>query len=330
MRIGVAGGGHLGKIHIKCIQWLPEYELVGFFDPNPSVAEEVSKRFGVRAFPSLEDLLAEIDVLDVVSPTSTHFELADKGLEAGCHVFIEKPVTSSLSACQKLLEKENRNNGLKIAVGHNERFNPAFLSVQNSIKNPQFLFANRMAPFNPRGRDVSVVLDLMIHDIDLVLLIAESSVQSVSANGFSLQNASHDFVNAQIVFENGLEANLTASRISLKPVRELTVFQDNSYITLDFLEKQSSFIRIADEVKEGHLHQRVIELPKPGGSTQKIVIETTEKSDINAIKMELKSFYQCINEKSSPLVSLKEATEAIDLAERIMDACGDPSNHTNH
>ncbi|TVR86687.1 MAG: gfo/Idh/MocA family oxidoreductase [Saprospirales bacterium] len=322
MKIGVAGTGHLGKIHLKCIGLIPEYDLAGFYDPNPDIAAEVSREFGVKAYPSLEEMLADVDVLDIVSPTTTHFELAKLGLEAGCHVFIEKPVTSDSEECRKLLELSEKRPDQKIQIGHVERFNPAFLALEDIGLKPGFIEGHRLANFNPRGTDVSVVLDLMIHDLDLILKMVGSPVKQVHAKGVAILSKSHDICNARIEFENGTVVNLTASRMSLKAMRKLRVFQEGAYIALDFLEKEAQIIRFLEEGEKVPADREIMELPTPEG-TRRILVDFAEKKEVNAIKMELESFYECISSDSQPYVSLEDGFKALDLAEKIMAASGE-------
>ena len=246
LKIGVLGTGHLGKIHLKCIGLLPEvYQLMGFFDPNPSTAEQVASSFGLHAFPTYEALLEAVDVVDIVAPTIVHFELAQKAIKAGKHVFIEKPITHTLAEAKGLIDLQHEF-GVKIQVGHVERFNPALLAVGDLSLSPMFIEGHRLATFNPRGTDVSVIHDLMIHDLDILLNLVPSEVKTVSASGVAVVSDQTDIANARIEFENGCVANLTASRISMKQMRKIRLFQKDAYISLDFLEKQAQIIRLYD------------------------------------------------------------------------------------
>jgi predicted dehydrogenase len=245
MRIGLAGVGHLGKIHLKCLKNIPEWEVGGIYDANPKTAEEVGQEFGVRVFPTFEALLDASDAIDLVTPTTTHFELASQALKSRKHLFIEKPVTHTLTEARKL-QKLYAEADVKIQIGHVERYNPAFISVKDRIKNPMFIEAHRLAEFNPRGTDVPVVLDLMIHDIDVVLAAIQSPVKKISASGVAVISETPDITNARIEFVNGAVANLTASRISMKRMRKMRIFQKEAYISIDFLKKESE---IANECK---------------------------------------------------------------------------------
>ena len=238
LKIGVLGVGHLGRIHLKCIELVDELELVGFFDPNEKNASTALKNHKIQRFDSLEDLIAAVDMVDIVTPTTTHFRLAKKSIEAGKHVFIEKPVTNTISEAEELLSLAKEMN-VKVQVGHVERFNPAFLSLKDTDLKPMFIEAHRLAMFNPRGTDVSVVLDLMIHDLDIVLSLVDSEVKGVHASGVNVVSDSPDIANVRLEFENGCVANLTASRISMKQMRKVRLFQPDAYISLDFLEKNT-------------------------------------------------------------------------------------------
>ena len=220
LKIGLLGAGHLGKIHLKCIQMVDQYNLIGFYDPDDQNAKIAEETYGIKRWKDLDDLLESVDVIDIVTPTITHFELAKKAIQYGKHVFIEKPLTHTMNEAKELLQL-SKDAGLKIQVGHVERFNPAFLALEGTPLNPMFIEAHRLALFNPRGTDVSVILDLMIHDLDLVLSLVDSEVKHISASGVSVVSNTPDISNARIEFENGAVANLTASRISMKQMRKL-------------------------------------------------------------------------------------------------------------
>lgn len=224
MKIGVIGAGYLGSIHIKLLKNLKEFQLIGFFDSNHKQADAIQKEFGVEHYKDAESLMDAVDVIDIVSPTVSHFEYAKKSLLKGKHVFIEKPVTSSVAQAEALIQIATQRC-LKVQVGHVERFNPAFLAAKDFLDKPLFIETHRLAKFNPRETSVSVVLDLMIHDIDIVLSIVNSAVAKISASGVAVVSESHDITNARIAFENGAVANLTASRVSLKNMRKTRVFQ---------------------------------------------------------------------------------------------------------
>jgi predicted dehydrogenase len=318
LKIGVLGAGHLGKIHLKCIQQIPEYELIGFYDSDVANAQKVAEDFNLKAFDSIEALIEATEVVDIVTPTVSHFSCAAQSLKKSRHVFIEKPVVATPEEANELIALA-RKAKVKVQVGHVERFNPAFLAVQNSLNNPLFIEAHRLAQFNPRGTDVPVILDLMVHDIDIVLSSIRSKVKSISASGVAVVSDTPDITNARITFENGAVANLTASRISLKNMRKARFFQKDAYITVDFLEKQSEIVRMKSISKEpDDPMAMVIDLGEGKGSKQ-ISFEKPEIGPVNAIKMELEKFYEAIINDKTPAVSIEDGVEVLRLAYQILD-----------
>ncbi len=245
LKVGVLGAGHLGKIHLRLLNESKKYNLVGFFDPDEINGKKVAEEFGYTYFENMNQLIDSVDVIDIVTPTLSHFECAKKAIEKGKHVFLEKPITNTLVEAEELLNLEKKHK-IKGQVGHVERFNPAFTAVKHGIKNPMFIESHRLAEFNPRGTDVPVVLDLMIHDIDAILSVVDSPVKQINASGVSVISKSPDIANARIEFENGCVANLTASRISLKNMRKSRFFQKDAYISVDFLEKKVEVVKMKD------------------------------------------------------------------------------------
>ena len=314
MRIGLLGAGHLGRVHLKCIGLTDCWELSGVYDPDPDAARRATEEFGARIFPDADALIEASDAIDIVTPTIMHYTLAKKAMNAGKHVFIEKPVTHTLAEGEELIEIKNRNQ-VVAQVGHVERFNPAFQSLKGDILKPLFVEGHRLATFNPRGTDVSVVLDLMIHDIDILLALVKSEIEDVRASGVPVVSDSPDICNARIEFANGCVANLTASRISLKQMRKLRLFQPDAYISLDFLEKEAQVIRLQDaqpDDPEDFLLQTA-------SGKRRISIEQPKIQDGNAIKMELESLYDSILHDRRPEVGLEEAYKALELAYRIIE-----------
>ncbi len=316
LKIGLAGVGHLGKIHLKCIKEANNLELVGCFDTNAQVAKDAATKFETNAFTDLDNLLDQIDILDIVTPTITHFELAKKAIEKGKHVFIEKPLTHTLAEAETLV-KLCRKNQVQVQVGHVERFNPAFISIDAKKLNPRFVEAHRLATFNPRGTDVSVVLDLMIHDLDILLSLVDSEVKSVQASGVAVVSETPDICNARIEFENGCVANLTASRISMKQMRKVRFFQKDAYISLDFLEKKSEIIRLYDEENPNRPTADGMTLDTNTGKKH-IHFESPSIEPINAIKEELSSFANAIENNTLPEVSIYDGYKALKLAHQII------------
>ena len=242
LKIGVLGAGHLGKIHIKCIQQISDYELVGFYDPDDEIKKMVEEEYEIPSFASIDEIIEAVDVVDIVTPTISHFDCASKALKKFKHVFIEKPIVTTTGEAKALIELAEEAN-IKVQVGHVERFNPAFMAAESSFDNPMFIETHRLAQFNPRGTDVPVVLDLMIHDIDIVQSVVRSEAKKISAGGVKVISDTPDIANARIEFANGCVANLTASRISMKNMRKSRFFQKDAYIAVDFLEKQVEIIR---------------------------------------------------------------------------------------
>ena len=317
LKIGVLGAGHLGKIHIKCIKQTDRYELVGFYDPDQATAKAVEEELGVRCFATIEALIDAVEVVDIVTPTVQHFECASKALQRRRHVFIEKPIVATPNEASKLMKLADEA-GVKVQVGHVERFNPAFIAAEPYIKAPKFVEAHRLALFNPRGTDVPVVLDLMVHDLDILFTIINSPVKHVSACGVAIVSPTPDITNARIEFENGSVANLTASRISLKNMRKTRIFQDDAYITVDFLDKKTEIARIHDHEVSGYPYSLTLDLP--GGATKQITLERPEIHPLNAIQTELESFYDSIIHNTVPVVSIEDGVKVLNLAYEIINA----------
>ena len=318
LKIGVFGVGHLGKIHVKLLQNIEHYELVGFFDPNNSNAEKISKQFGVKRFTDFDELLAAIDVADIVTPTSTHFEVASRGIEAGKHIFIEKPLASNMEEARELVRMV-KERGVKAQVGHVERFNPAFLAVKNIELKPMFIETHRLAMFNPRGTDVSVVLDLMIHDIDVILSIVESKVKAIHASGVSIVSTTPDIANARIEFENGCVANVTASRLSLKNMRKTRIFQPNAYVSIDFLEKKSEIVRISESPSKSSTGSFELNMGEEKGKKY-ILFDKSDAPPVNSIQMELTLFAESILQNKREEVTIEDGYKAMEVAYKISEA----------
>ncbi len=319
MKVGVFGAGHLGKIHINCLKNVDNVQIIGFFDPNPDVRKEVSDKYGIPSFEDADKLIGESDAIDIVTPTISHHLIAMKALKENKHVFIEKPITATLVEAKEILDFSESQN-LKVQIGHVERFNDAFLGAKKYIHNPMFIECHRLAGFNPRGTDVSVVLDLMIHDLDIILHTVKSPVKHISASGVAIVSDTPDIANARIEFENGCTANLTASRISMKNMRRTRIFQKNAYITIDFLEKQTNIMQIRDFVPQDDeaLLPLIIDLGGNKGK-KRIFIETPPKANVNAIQMELSLFIESILHNTPCEVSVNDGYKALDVAYQIMD-----------
>lgn len=316
LKAGVLGAGHLGKIHLKLLQQSDKYELVGFYDADQKAAATIETDLGYKSYESMDALIEACDMIDVVTPTIHHYDCAEKVIKAGKHLFIEKPITQTAQEAQAIL-KLAQQYGVKGQVGHVERFNPAFMAVRDKIENPMFIEAHRLAEFNPRGTDVPVVLDLMIHDIDAILSVVNSPVKQVSASGVSVISETPDIANARIEFENGCVANLTASRISMKKMRKARFFQRDAYISVDFLEKQCEVVKMKDAPKEPDDFAMI--LTNAEGVKKQIYFDNPEIPANNAILDELETFADAINNDGQPVVTLKQGAQALEVALQIID-----------
>ena len=317
LKVGVLGAGHLGKIHIKCLKDIPEYDLVGFYDASPENAKIVADELALPSFKTIEDLIAAVDVVDIVTPTLSHYDCAAKALKSGKHVFIEKPVTKTVKEAQELIDL-SLAHGKKVQVGHVERFNPAFIAAQEHLNKPMFIETHRLAQFNPRGLDVPVVLDLMIHDIDVILKAVGSPVKNISASGVAVVSDTPDIANARLEFENGCVANLTTSRIAVKNMRKSRFFQKDAYISVDFLEKKAEIVRMKDATGDEGPFSMVLDLGESKGKKE-IIFENPKVEPINAIREELYTFSKAIEDNTAPIVTINDGYNALKVAQEILD-----------
>jgi len=316
LKAGVLGAGHLGKIHLRLLEQSENYNLVGFYDASETQAQTISKEFGYQLFKSIEELINAVDIVVIVTPTFAHFEVAKQAIEAGKHVFIEKPITNTVEEAKQLIKLAKTYN-VKGQVGHVERFNPAYTAVATKIENPMFIEAHRLAEFNPRGTDVPVVLDLMIHDIDAILSVVHSEVKHISASGVSVISETPDIANARIEFENGCVANLTASRISLKNMRKARFFQKDAYISVDFFEKKCEVVKMKDAPKQPDDFAMILQNAE--GVKKQIYFDNPDVPSNNAILDELDTFAQAIKTNSTPIVSLEHGKRALEVALKIIE-----------
>ena len=314
LKIGVIGAGHLGKIHLRILQSVNFVELIGFFDQSEEVRNKVKEEMDIIPFPSIESLIEASDIVDIVTPTITHFDCAAAAVRSFKHVFIEKPITNTLEEAKALIRLSEEAK-VQVQIGHVERFNPAFMASVKHLQNPMFIETHRLAQFNPRGTDVSVVLDLMIHDLDIVLSVVDSEIKSISASGVSVLSDTPDIANARIEFDNGCVANLTASRISMKNMRKSRFFQQDAYVSVDFLEKKNEVIQMHDVTKEDPFAV-TIDLGEKGKKQIDILSEDIEPN--NAIEDELRSFIFAIENELTPSVSIYAGYKALKAAHEIM------------
>lgn len=314
LKVGVFGVGHLGKFHLNNWKEIEDVELVGFYDPGEATAKEVSAKYNLKHFNSVDALLDEIDAADIVAPTNYHFELCEAAIKKGKHVFVEKPMADTLEQGKQLVQMV-KEAGVKLQVGHVERFNPAFLALRNVELNPMFIEVHRLAQFNARGTEVSVILDLMIHDIDIILKLVKSDVKNIYASGVAVMTDTPDIANVRIEFNNGCVANLTSSRISMKKMRKMRLFQKDAYIGIDFLEKKAEIIKLKSADDESSFN---FDIETPSG-IKTIAIVDAHVEPVNAIKEELQSFVQSINQNTNTVVNEIDGLMAMEVAHRILE-----------
>lgn len=313
LNIGVFGTGHLGKFHLNNWKELDGVNIVGFFDPEDETAKQVEESYGLKRFTDEDSLIDACDAVDVVTPTQFHFSLCERAIKKGKHVFVEKPMANTMEEAHQLV-KLVQESKIKFQVGHVERFNPAFLAIQSQQLNPMFIEVHRLAQFNPRGTEVSVILDLMIHDIDALLSIVKSDVKTISASGVAVMTDTPDIANVRIEFNNGCVANLTSSRISLKKMRKMRIFQKDAYIAVDFLEKKAEVIKLKGPGDENVF---AFDIETPNG-TKTIAIANPEVPQVNAIKKELEAFVDSILNDRQPVVNEIDGYRAMEVAHEIL------------
>lgn len=317
LKVGVIGTGHLGKIHTKLFKEVEHCELLGIYDIDKEKANEVANEFGVKAFSELDELLNKIDAVSIVATTSAHYELAKAAFDADVHVMIEKPITATIEEAEDLVKIAEKKK-LKLQVGHIERFNPALLSLDKFELNPKFVQTDRLAQFNPRGTDVAVVLDLMIHDIDIILSLVKSEVVDIKASGVPVVSDTIDIANARLEFANGAVANVTASRISQKKMRKMRMFQREGYIALDFTAGVSEVYRLVDSNQMSENHFITFGEMGVGDRKRYVVYEQPEMKEVNALKYELELFADAVQNDKDPVVDGKDGLRALKVAEQII------------
>ncbi len=316
LKVGVLGAGHLGKIHLELLQKSSNYNLIGFYDPSLENTKKLIKEFGYNCFGSVAELVDNVEVVNIVTPTLSHYECAKIAIEKGRHIFIEKPISNNVAEAESIKKLAKKFNVLG-QVGHVERFNPAFTTVKEMLKNPMFIESHRLAEFNPRGTDVTVVLDLMIHDIDIILSVVNSKIKNVYANGVSVISKTPDIANARIEFENGCVANLTASRISMKNMRKSRFFLKDAYVSIDFLEKKTEVVKMKDITEKSDDFAMVLQNAE--GVKRQIYFEKPKIEDNNAISDELEAFAKSIKNNTKPIVTLTQGVESIKVAQMIVN-----------
>ncbi len=317
LKVGIFGVGHLGKFHLNNWKEIAGAEIVGFYDPHDDTAKDVSEKYQLPRFVDAGSLMDAADAVDVVAPTPFHFELCEQAIKKGKHVFVEKPLANTMDQARQLV-KLAQESGVKFQVGHVERFNPAFLAVKDLQLNPMFIEVHRLAQFNPRGTEVSVILDLMIHDIDIILSVVKSDVKNISASGVGVMTETPDIANVRIEFHNGCVANLTSSRISMKKMRKMRLFQKDAYIGIDFLNKKTEVIRLKEPADSNAF---AFDIETPSGK-KTIAIANPHVPEVNAIKMELEEFKNAVENNTRTIVSEIDGLAAMDVAHQILGKIG--------
>ena len=313
LKVGVFGTGHLGKFHLNNWKEIKGTELIGFYDPNDANAQEVEEKYQLKRFTDADQLMDQCDLVDIIAPTNIHFELCEKAIRKGKHVFVEKPLANTMAEARELVQLVKESN-VKLQVGHVERFNPAYLALEMTTLNPMFIEVHRLAQFNPRGTEVSVILDLMIHDIDIILSVVKSEVKNISASGVAVMTDTPDIANVRIEFDNGCVVNLTSSRISMKRMRKMRLFQKDAYIGIDFLNKKTEVIKLRTELD---LDAFSFDIETLHGK-KTIAVLNPVVPEVNAIKMELEKFCEAIVNNTTPVVSEVDGYRAMDIAHQIL------------
>ena len=314
LQVGVFGVGHLGKFHLNNWKEIDTVNLVGFYDPSDENAMAAAKKYGLKRFKNAADLIDACDVVDIVAPTIMHYELCKMAILKSKHVFVEKPLANTMMEAKEIVKLTKEAN-IKLQVGHVERFNPAFLALKEYELNPMFIEVHRLSQFNPRGTDVSVILDLMIHDIDIILSLVKSSVKNVFANGVNVLSDTPDIANVRIEFDNGCVANLTSSRISMKKMRKMRLFQKDSYISIDFLDKKTEVIKYKTPADKNVFTFDI----ETNTGKKTIAIAAPVIKENNAIKLELQSFVDAILNNKSTIVTDIDGYRAMEVAHLILD-----------
>ena len=314
LKVGVFGTGHLGKFHLNNWKLIRDAEVVGFYDPSNEAAAEVIDKYKIKRFTDPDELLDICDAADIIAPTPEHFNLCERAIRKGKHVFVEKPLANDMNEARTLLKLVKESN-IKLQVGHVERFNPAFLALAGMPLYPMFIEVHRLAEFNPRGTEVSVILDLMIHDIDIILHIVNSEVKNIYSSGVAVMTDTPDIANVRMEFNNGCVANLTSSRISMKKMRKMRIFQKDAYIGIDFLNKKSEIISLNHSDSSGEGFSFDIETMN---GIKSILVQNPQVPEVNAIRMELERFTESVLQNKPTVVSEMDGYRAMDIAHQIL------------
>lgn len=322
VKIGVIGTGHLGRLHTKLLKEIHNCDLIGIYDKDHETADKVGKEFETRKFNSVDELLNEVDSVTIAATTSIHYDLMKQAIESGKHILVEKPITAKINEAKEIVAMAAEAN-VKLQVGHIERFNPALVSLEKYNLDPKFVQTDRLAQFNPRGTDVAVVHDLMIHDIDIILSLVKSDVKEIKASGVAVVSDNIDIANARLEFENGAVANVTASRISQKKMRKMRMFQRDAYISLDFTTGVSEVYRLVSPDTPNLEHFMTFGIMGVGENKKAVVYEQPQQKEINALKYELQLFVDAILNDEKPVVSGEDGLKALVVAEEIVKKIGE-------
>jgi predicted dehydrogenase len=317
LNVGVIGVGHLGSLHAKMYSQIASVKFVGVFDIDRQRAEKLAAEFSIKAFSTLDDLLSQVDAVSIATATQSHYDVAMQVIKRGVHLLIEKPITATIEQAKAVTERAE-TKGLKLQVGHIERFNPAILALEPYNITPLFIESHRLAQFNPRGSDVAVVLDLMIHDIDLILSLVKSKVTRIDANGIAVISGTPDIANARLQFENGCVANVTASRISQNKMRKMRLFQRDAYISIDFAQGLAEVFRLVDEETPNLNSTMMLGKIDQGKHKRIIVYEQPEVQEVNALMYELERFVESIQKNTETPVTGHDGLHALEVAQEIL------------
>lgn len=324
LTLGIIGVGYLGQIHTKLASKIDEIELVGIFDQDQATCRKVAEQFGTAAFSSSKELMRQAQAISIVVPTEAHHQVALQALELGCHVFIEKPMAHRVQEAREINQVAREKNK-KLQVGHIERFNPAFLCLRDQNIQPLFVECHRLSRYNPRGTDVSVILDLMIHDLDIILHLMQDKPKSVLACGVSVVSEGEDIANVRLGFEGGGVANLTSSRISTKDMRKMRIFQKNCYIGIDFLEQKSQIISLdSGEKQDCGADALVLGQIGSGKQSRQVILQNPPRPEVNSLQKELQEFALAVQNDTQPLVTGEDGLQALELAHTILDKIKHP------
>lgn len=311
IKIGLIGVGRTGLQHLERLLVSDYFTVIGCYDIDQLLLKRIEEEYNVKCFTDVEELIINCDAVDIVTHTSSHYAYAEKAIKFGKHVFTEKPITNDIDEAKKLVELV-REAGIKFQVGHIERFNPAFLALKSYDIQPKFIESHRLSHFDGKNTHQSIVLDVMIHDIDIVINIVKANIKTISASGVAVLSDQIDVANARIEFDNGCVANLTASRASNQKIRKLSLFEKNNHITLDFLNREAEMIKLSETAKHNSIPMRIQENMKYINS------ETMVLEEYDALHEELNSFAESLIFNHEPIVTALDGLKSLEVAQEIL------------